>query len=153
MLRRAVLPSQRALVAAVSSSSAVTMGLRFGGHGPTEHDHSQSFSRALTPEENFALLDQKRRPVSSVVPGKLFMRHWTAAEQSTVSIVNRALSIAVTVGIFIWACGYSGLGVNGLNAWHVAGIVFLANWLVLHTHLLWLYPAMLSVVAAQLLLN
>lgn len=148
MLRRA-LPSKLGIV----SASSYSFARRYGGHGPTEHDHTHAFSRPLTATENFALLDQKRRPVSGIVPGKLFMRHWIAAEQSTVSIVNRALSIAVTLGIFVWACGYSGMGWNGLNAWHVGCALFLGNWLVLHTHMMWLFPAMLFVVAAQLLLN
>lgn len=96
--------------------AAVGLALRFGGHGPTVHDHSASFSRALTPEEKIALSDQSHRTVSSVVPGKLFMRHWLAGEQATVSIVNRTLSLFVTLGLFVWASGYSGLGWNSLSA-------------------------------------
>lgn len=149
MLRR-VAPRSSFLLAA---SPSFQISVRHGGGGPTQHDHSHIFSRSLTQEESIALEDQKKRTVSSVVPGKLFMRHWIAAEQSTVSIVNRALSLAVTLGIFVWASGYAGLGVNGLNAWHVVLMTFLANWIVLHTHMLWIAPVLLGAATAQILFN
>lgn len=152
MMRRAAFRSLRGQVSAVVLA-APALSRRWGGGNNKVYDHSDAFSRRLTPEESIALEDQKHRTVSSVVPGKLFLRHWTAAEQSTVSIVNRVLSLLVTLGIFVWASGYAGLGLNGLNAWHCIVGVFLSCWLVLHTHEMWLIPAILGLAALQVLFN
>lgn len=148
-MRRALLPRLT-----VMGGSLVTAARCGHSGGPTHHDHSKIFTRPLSVEEQ-AVLDTQinHRTVSSITPGKLFMRHWTAAEQSTVSIVNRLLSMVVTLSIFIWACGYSTLGYNGLNAWHIVLLAFFCNWMVLHTHMLWLFPAMLAVVTLQVLFN
>lgn len=118
------------------AAAALTTAARFGGHAPTVHDQSGLFARALTVDEQLALEDQKHRTVSGVVPGKMFLRHWTAAEQSTVSILNRVLSIIVTLGIVLWAGAYSSLGFNGMNAVHAAALMFLWGWLGLHTHVM-----------------
>mmetsp|Transcript_53885 Transcript_53885/g.61912 ORF Transcript_53885/g.61912 Transcript_53885/m.61912 type:complete len:153 (+) Transcript_53885:43-501(+) len=152
MLRRVAPKPLSSIMGLRCSAAPMAVSWRFSG-GVSHHDHTHAFSRPLTPEESIALEDQKKRTVSGIVPGKLFMRHWTAAEQSTVSIVNRVVSLIVTLGIFIWATGYASLGYNGLNAWHVAILATLANWIVLHTHMLWLYPIMLGVTLAQLLFN
>ena len=136
-----------------SSTSGVATAMRFGGHSPTDHDHSASFGRQLTVEEQLALEDQKLRTVSGIVPGKLFMRHWVAGEQATVSIVNRFLSIFTSFGIMIWAVGFSGFGLSTYTAAHAAFGVYLLMWFVMHTHMLWLIPVFLGLTTAQILLN
>jgi hypothetical protein len=143
---------RRGVVPFSVKSAAVAM--RFSGGSPTHHDHSNSFSRPLQPEEQSAFKAQiANRPVNSFVPGKVFMRHWIAAEQSTVSIVNRVLSILVTCGLIAYMQAYFKMGFNGMSALHSAVLVFLFNWLVLHTHLLWLYPVGLGAYAVNLILN
>ena len=134
-------------------NTTIACAMRFGGHAPTIHDHSGSFTRPLTVDENLALEDQKLRTVSGIVPGKLFMRHWVAGEQATISIVNRMLSIATSFGIMIWAVGFSGFGISTYTAAHAAFGVYLVMWIVMHTHMLWLIPLFLGLTTAQILLN
>ncbi|KAH9597906.1 hypothetical protein LSM04_005923 [Trypanosoma melophagium] len=133
---------------------ALTMALRNGHHAQTHHDFSNCFTRKLTPEEEVALrLQQEDRKVSAVVPGKMFMRHWIAAEQSTVSVVNRVMSGIIAVFLMLWACCYATLGYNGHNCAHVAGWTFIAYWVVLHTHCMTLIPVFITLALAQLLFN
>src|SRR5688572_13094397 len=76
---------------------------RFASHSATHHDHSSAFASPLTREESIHLDSQKHRTVSGVVPGKVFMRHWTAGEQATISIYNRAISLVVSAAIVLGA--------------------------------------------------
>ncbi|EKF27580.1 hypothetical protein MOQ_008691, partial [Trypanosoma cruzi marinkellei] len=133
---------------------ALTAALRHGHHAQTQHDFSGCFTRKLTREEEESLrVLQDNRPVSAVVPGKLFMRHWIAAEQSTVSVVNRVMSGIISVCLMLWSCGYATLGYNGHNCSHVAGWIFIAFWLVLHTHCMALIPIFSVLALMQLVLN
>jgi hypothetical protein len=131
----------------------VALSLRHSGSSPTFHDHSDAFSRPLTVPEQLSLEDQKLRTVSGVVPGKLFMRHWVAGEQATISIVNRAVSVFTSFGILLWAVGFSGFGLSSMTAIHAMLGVYLLMWFVMHTHFLWLIPVFLSLVTAQIALN
>jgi len=127
--------------------------VRFGSHGPTTHDQSAAFSRPLTVEESMALEDQKNRTVSAIVPGKMFMRHFVMAEQSTVSIVNRALSLVASLGFIAWGVWFSDYGITTISAVHVSIGVSLAAWFILHTHMLWLLPVFLGLTTLQILFN
>ncbi|KEG14829.1 hypothetical protein DQ04_00291150 [Trypanosoma grayi] len=151
MLRRAI-PASR--IVTLCTLPALSGALRHSHHTQTKHDFSGCFTRKLTPEEEEALeLQQDRRTVSAVVPGKMFMRHWIATEQSTVSVVNRVMTGIMSVCLMLWACGYATLGYNGHNCAHVAGWAFMAYWLVLHTHCMWMAPAFVTLALMQLLLN
>ncbi|EKF98475.1 hypothetical protein TCSYLVIO_010627 [Trypanosoma cruzi] len=151
MLRR-VFPVSRAAVR--GPTLALTAALRHGHHAQTRHDFSGCFLRKLTREEEESLrVLQDNRPVSAVVPGKLFMRHWIAAEQSTVSVVNRVMSGIISVCLMLWSCGYATLGYNGHNCAHVAGWIFIAFWLVLHTHCMAMIPLFSLIALMQLVLN
>lgn len=148
MFRRITLP-----IGTSASLSALHMAARAGSHKPTTHDWSQIFPLHMTAEARAALQAQSHRTVSAVVPGKMFMRHWIVAEQSTVSVVNRVISGMIAVFTMIWAAGYATLGYNGHNSAHVAGWIFIAYWLVLHTHMMWLAPTMLGLALLELALN
>lgn len=149
MFRR-VLPSATASFVALSPLCTAARGAH---HKPTTHDWSQIFEHPLSEVEKAELASQMNRSVSSVVPGEMFMRHWIAAEQSTVSVVNRVISGMIAVFTMIWAAGYATLGYNGHNCAHTAGWMFIAYWLVLHTHIMWLAPAFLALGFLELLLN
>ncbi|KAG5505196.1 hypothetical protein JIQ42_04384 [Leishmania sp. Namibia] len=148
MLRRVTLP-----LCAIGAVSGRSTAVRAAHHKPTTHDWSQILPQHMTAEARATLQAQSHRTVSAVVPGKLFMRHWIAAEQSTVSVVNRVISGMIAVFTMIWAAGYATLGYNGHNCAHVAGWIFIAYWLVLHTHMMWLAPAMLALAILELALN
>ena len=136
MMRR-VCPARPAFRAAAT--------MRFGGGGGSQtFDHSASFSRPLTPDEQAALDAQKNRTVNKVVPGKVFMRHFIAAEQSTVSIENRVMSLILSGGIMLAFSVYSGVGLSTYNAALGFFFVFFMNFLVLHTHMN-LYPAFAAI--------
>ncbi len=137
----------------IQSARALTAALRCSGSAPTIHDHSDAFERPLTVPEQLLLEDQKLRTVSGIVPGKMFMRHWAAGEQATISIVNRIVSITTSFGIMIWAVGFAGFGLSTYTAIHCMMGVFLLMWFVLHTHYLWLVPVLLSLLTAQIVLN
>ena len=110
--------------------------LRFGGGGGGD----STFSRPLTETEQAQFALQKNRTVNKVVPGKLFMRHFIAAEQSTVSIENRTMSIIVCVALILGCSVYADCGLTTYNAALGFAFVFLMNFFVLHTHMN-LYPA------------
>eukprot|EP00796_Vickermania_ingenoplastis_P009058 gene9058-6356_t len=130
MLRR-----QSALPKAVVSSCALLQALRTAHHKPTVHDWSNIWSKTPSVEEQAAINSQAHRTVSAVVPGELFMRHWIAAEQSTMSVANRVISGMIIVVGMVWAAGYATLGYNSHNSAHVAGWFFLALFFtILHTH-------------------
>ncbi|XQJ25850.1 hypothetical protein NXY56_001794 [Leishmania guyanensis] len=148
MFRRVTLP-----VGTTVSLSTFNMAARTSFHKPTTHDWSQILPQHVTAEARAALQAQSHRTVSAVVPGKMFMRHWIVAEQSTVSVVNRVISGMIAVFTMIWAAGYATLGYNGHNSAHTAGWFFIAYWLVLHTHMMWLAPMMLGLALLQLALN
>ena len=121
-----------------------TAAVRFAGQQATTHDHSACFERALTAEEKEVLEAQKHRSINAFVPGKAFMRHFIAAEQSTVSIYNRGMSALVTAALVGAAGVYAPLGVTAYSAWALIAYVFMANFLVLHTHKNWLLIAFLG---------
>ncbi|KAK7198521.1 hypothetical protein NESM_000813800 [Novymonas esmeraldas] len=148
MFRRVALP-----VGTGAALSAFSMAARTAYHKPTTHDWSHILPQQMTADARAALQAQSHRTVSAVVPGEMFMRHWIVAEQSTVSVVNRVLSGMIAVFTMIWAAGYATLGYNGHNSAHVAGWMFIAYWLVLHTHMMWLAPTMLGLAILELLLN
>ncbi|KAG5509477.1 hypothetical protein JKF63_06788 [Porcisia hertigi] len=148
MFRRVIFP-----IGANAALSAFSMATRTSSHKPTTHDWSKILPQNMTAEAHAALQEQSHRTVSGVVPGKMFMRHWIVAEQSTVSVVNRVISGMVAIFTMIWASGYATLGYNGHNSAHVAGWIFIAYWLVLHTHIMWLAPAMLGLALLELFLN
>ncbi|KPI83939.1 hypothetical protein ABL78_7019 [Leptomonas seymouri] len=148
MFRRVTLP-----LSTTAAFSAFSMAARTAHHKPTTHDWSHIFPQNMSPEASAALKAQSRRTVSAVVPGEMFMRHWIVAEQSTLSVVNRVISGIIAVCTMIWAAGYATLGYNGHNSAHVAGWMFVAYWLVLHTHMMWLLPAGVGMALLQLILN
>ncbi|GET87173.1 hypothetical protein, conserved [Leishmania tarentolae] len=148
MFRRATLP-----IGTSPSLSALRTAARTGSHKPTTHDWSKILPQYMPAEARAVLQAQSHRTVSAVVPGKMFMRHWIVAEQSTVSVVNRVISGMVAVFTMIWAAGYATLGYNGHNSAHVAGWIFIAYWVVLHTHIMWLAPTMLGLALLELALN
>ncbi|RNF26979.1 uncharacterized protein Tco025E_00784 [Trypanosoma conorhini] len=151
MLRR-VFPASQSV--ARWALPALSGALRHGHHRLTQHDFSECFSRKLSSEEEEALqILQEHRPVSAVVPGKMFMRHWIAAEQSTVSVVNRVISGIISVCLMIWSCGYATLGYNGHGCAHLAGWFFIAYWLILHTHCMALFPFFATIAVLQLVVN
>ncbi|RNF04264.1 hypothetical protein TraAM80_05400 [Trypanosoma rangeli] len=151
MLRR-VFPAS--ISVARCALPALSGALRHVHQKQTQHDFSECFLRKLTEEEEEALRTlQDRRPISAVVPGKMFMRHWIAAEQSTVSVVNRAISGIISICLIIWSCGYATLGYNGHSCAHLAGWFFVAYWLFLHTHHVALIPLFLSLSVLQLVVN
>ena len=124
------------------TSLTSTFQKRFGGGGPVKnYDHSASFSRQLTASESEALAQQKNRTVSSVIPGKLFMRHWLAGEQATVSIFNRGVSLGVTAGLVLWATFSFGNGNSNYSAVQMMCYTTFCLFLVLHTHMPQLYAA------------
>jgi hypothetical protein len=131
MLRRQLNTSRATL------SCGALVAKRFGGgDSSAEYDHSGAFARPLSGNETAILKKQKNRTVSGIVPGKLFMRHWIAAEQATVSIYNRGLSIAATIAIILAAGVYS-----TSNSWTtesaipLMGLVYFAYFMVVHTHM------------------
>lgn len=129
MLRR---PSS--LIKAVSGMS-LQCAQRYAHHKPTVHDWSQIWRHTPSAEEQSAIQSQSHRTVSAVVPGEMFMRHWIAAEQSTMSVANRVISGMIIVVGMVWAAGFGTLGYNGHNCAHTAGWFFLAAFFViLHTH-------------------
>ncbi|KAL7700361.1 hypothetical protein N2W54_003639 [Lotmaria passim] len=148
MFRRVTLP-----LGTTAALSAFRMAARTAYHKPTTHDWSQILPQNMSDEVRAALQAQSHRTVSGVVPGEMFMRHWIAAEQSTVSVVNRVISGMIAVFTMLWAAGYATLGYNGHNSAHVAGWMFIAYWLILHTHMLWLAPTFLGLALLELLLN
>lgn len=148
MFRR-VTPS----VAVASGYSLFQTATRGAHHKPTTHDWSQVLPQHLSTADRAAVEAQKHRTVSGVVPGEMFMRHWIVAEQSTVSVVNRVISGMIAVFTMLWAAGYATLGYNGHNSAHVAGWIFIGYWLVLHTHLMWLAPALTGLALLELILN
>jgi inner membrane protein involved in colicin E2 resistance len=105
------------------------------------YDHSASFSRSLSPDESEVLKAMADRTVSGVVPGKLFMRHWLAAEQATVSIYNRGLSAVVTMALLLWAGCYPTSGGTTESAIPMMGFAFFVYFMVVHTHMHNLYYA------------
>lgn len=149
MLRRALPVGCFAAAALPVISTAV----RYAHHKPTTHDWSRIWSRPLSEDEAAKVAQQSHRTVSAVVPGEMFMRHWIVAEQSTVSVVNRVISGMIAVFTMIWAAGYATLGYNGHNAAHTAGWAFIAYWIILHTHRMWLTPTFLAFAFAELILN
>ncbi len=137
----------------LGATAVLATPVRSSSSSPTFHDHTDAFSRPLTAQEQLSLEEQSLRTVSGVVPGKLFMRHWVAGEQATVSIVNRLMSVVTSFGILIWAAGYSGFGLSSYTAIHAMVGVNLMMWVVMHTHMLWLIPVFLGLTTAQILLN
>ena len=133
--------------------AATLSALRFSVDTSKTYDHSASFSRGLTAKEDEAVAALKNRTVSGIVPGKLFMRHWIAGEQATVSIYNRALSLIVTFGLILWAGSYSTLGFNTESAVAMQLAVFFAIFLVVHTHMMELYGVFLGAYAVALALG
>ena len=123
----------RRTFAATRVQPALAMSLRFAGGAPTTHDHSGSFTRALTAEEQLVMEDVKNRTVSKVVPGKLFMRHWIATEQSTYSITLRAAFLTGIAFAGIYFSVYAGAGFTSVSWVHFAIAVAAANYMVLHT--------------------
>ncbi|KAG8345731.1 hypothetical protein ERJ75_001004800 [Trypanosoma vivax] len=151
MLRRA---NPLGCVALKRTLPTLSITCRHGHHPVTRHDFTGIFSRPLTMEEEVALKQQQEhRPVSAVVPGKVFMRHWIAGEQATLSVVNRVVSGFVTVCLILWSCGYAALGCGGYTCAHVAGWMFMAYWFVLQTHVTALVPVFAALGLFQLLLN
>ena len=131
MLRRQV------NTARLSLSCGSMVAKRFGGvDHSVEYDHSGAFARPLGGSETEALIAQKNRTVSGVVPGKVFMRHWISAEQATVSIYNRGLSVMFTIALILLAGVYS-----TTNSWStesalpMMGLVYFAYFMVVHTHM------------------
>ena len=114
---------------------------RFGGGAGKSFHHEGSMGRAMNPFEGEALHNQTNRSVSKVIPGKLFMRHWMAGEQATVSIFNRGISIAVTAGMVLYGTFLYGNGNSQYSAIHMWLYVFMCTFLVLHTHMPQLYAA------------
>ncbi|AAZ12423.1 uncharacterized protein TEOVI_000849000 [Trypanosoma equiperdum] len=134
--------------------SNCNVSIRHGRHGLTRHDFSNVFSRSLTEEEMKALQQQQEyRPVSAVVPGKLFMRHWIAGEQATESVVDRVISGFVFVCFMLWGCGFATLGFNGNSCAHTAVLVFIAYWLYLQTHCRLLISALATLAVLHLIVN
>ena len=125
-----------------------------GGDHSVEYDHSGAFARPLAAQEAEALAAQKNRTVSGVVPGKVFMRHWISAEQATVSIYNRGLSVVVTIALILLAGVYS-----TTNSWStesalpMMGLVYFAYFLVLHTHMNSLWGAFFGLYCVALALG
>lgn len=132
--------------------AAALASFRFAGGAPTHHDHSGSFSRPLTAEEQLAMNDVKNRTVSKIVPGKLFMRHWIATEQSTYSIALRAVFLTAIGVTGIYFGLYSGSGYSNLSWLQFAFAVAVANYVVLHTtHPVWMTAFISAYVALYLL--
>ena len=111
-----------------------------GGHSPTIHDRSSLFSTPLTVDDKLNLEDQKNRTVSGVVPGKMFMRHWIAGEQSTISVANRAVSLSLSFMIILAAGFYWERGTSVVNWTTVASLVFVGGFLAAHTHMMIIIP-------------
>jgi uncharacterized membrane protein YozB (DUF420 family) len=150
MLRRQVATSSRV---AVSCGSLVAK--RFGGgDSSVEYDHSGAFARPLSGHESEILKAQKNRTVSGVVPGKVFMRHWISAEQATVSIYNRGLSVAVTIALILLGGVYA-----TTNSWStetalpLMGFVYFTYFMVVHTHMNSLYGVFFGAYCIALLLG
>ena len=130
----------RRRVPTASTAARVVLGAaRFAVDTTKVYDHSASFSRALSESEQVALDAQKNRTVSAIVPGKLFMRHFLAGEQATISIYNRGMSVLVTFALILGAGCYAGLGANTESVVPLAAFAFFVNFLVLHTHMNSLY--------------
>jgi hypothetical protein len=140
MLRRQVNIVSRS----VGASAAACASLRFSVDTSKKYDHSASFSRPLNESEATDLERMRNRTVSAIVPGKLFMRHWIAGEQATVSIYNRALSLMVTFGLIAWAGTYSTFGFSTESSLIAEAFVFLTIFLVVHTHMNELYAVCLG---------
>jgi hypothetical protein len=126
---------------------------RFGGVKAGNFDHSASFSRKLTESEAEALAAQKYRVVPGFVPGKLFMRHWVAGEQATVSIYNRGISVAVTALLVLGAGLYSTSAFHTESAWPFIFAAYFTYFLVLHTHMNEVYGAAAVLYAVYLALG
>nr|CCC91470.1 conserved hypothetical protein [Trypanosoma congolense IL3000] len=127
MLRRALPLANMGVRCALTTSG---VSLRHSHHKTTHHDFSDVFARQLTSEEAEAFRrQQEKRTVSSVVPGKMFMRHWIPAEQATDSVVDRVLSGFVFVCFMLWGCAYATLGFNGSSCAQMSFLVFLTYWL------------------------
>ncbi len=144
---------RRPRLAAVSLRTGVFAAARLGSHGPVHHyDHTASLSRAPSEAEALALAAQSNRTVSGVVPGKLFMRHWLAAQQSTESIYTRGLSLVWT-GVIVVAAGvYGGFGLDTQSALMFEALAFFAIFLMAETH--WhLMPLFAGIYAVWLLVG
>lgn len=124
---------------AVGVSPALVMPQRHSAGKVVVFDHSSCYEHRPSAADSAAVAAQQHRVVNGYVPGKLFMRHWIAGEQSAVSIGNRIISLAVTFAL-IWAAGAYGplLGAGGANGVSFLGssaFVGFALWLTLHTHM------------------
>lgn len=130
MLRRS-----SSLTKVATSCISMQQAMRSLHHKPTKHDWSMIWANRPTKADQDAIESQMRRTVSAVVPGEMFMRHWIAAEQSTMSVANRVISGMIIVVCMVWAAGYATLGYNSHTCAHVAGWIFLATYLVvLYSH-------------------
>lgn len=104
-------------------------------HKPTTHDWSEMWSHSPSKLEQQYIQNEHNRTVSAVVPGEMFMRHWIAAEQSTMSVANRVISGMIIVVCMVWAAGYATLGYNSHTCAHMAGWIFVVSYLVvLYSH-------------------
>lgn len=149
MLRRQGSVTKVAAVALASLHASI----RSAHHKPTTHDWAPIWTHTPSAEESVAIKNQAFRPVSAVVPGEMFMRHWIAAEQSTVSVVNRVISGMIIVVCLVWASGFATLGYNSHSCAHTAGWFFLAAfYILLESHNL-LLGALLAVGAGVQLLQ
>ncbi|CCW67851.1 unnamed protein product [Phytomonas sp. Hart1] len=138
---------------AVAARLALSSSHRTSSHSATHHDWSRIFSHPLTDVEKELVQQQMNRTVSTVVPGKMFMRHWINTEQSTESVVDRVVGGMIIIFTIIWASGYSTLGYNSHTSAHTAGWFFIAYYIVFLTHAMWLAPVFMTGLAAQLMLN
>lgn len=133
---------------------AAAMQLRFGGgsDNPSKYDNSHTFSRSLSAEEQQLFAAQTHnRPVNAIVPGKMFMRHFIAGEQATVSVYNRAISWAVTFFLVFGGSLYVPMGFGSdQGTMQTSMAVLFATFIITHTHLN-LWPTFCAVTAVSLL--
>eukprot|EP00758_Cryptobia_borreli_P010434 Tbor_TRINITY_DN5567_c1_g1::TRINITY_DN5567_c1_g1_i1::g.13330::m.13330 len=134
MMRRAVPFAPQCSLVAFAASPTYVSSYRFGGGAPTHHDHSGCFTRPLTMDEQSSMNSVLNRTVSGIVPGKMFMRHWIVTEQSSFSIVYRAVWFTVVL-LVVGSTGlYSGAGINSQSWTQMATFLFLLSYIILHTH-------------------
>lgn len=144
---------RRPLTRVVPAPTLFAAQLRFGAGPVKEYNHGASMSRPLTEDDGAILQAQKNRTVSGIVPGKLFMRHWLAGEQATVSIYNRVFSLIVTWLLVMWAGAYASNGGFKVYSMEMTFVyAMFAFFMVLHTHMN-LMPCFLGAYAVLLVLG
>lgn len=111
----------------------VSCALRSSHSGPTHHDHSACFERELSAQEKIAFDAMvEHRPVSAVVPGKLFMRHFFAGEMTAHSIIGRMIGWVMAIGLISFSALYSGMGITSYSFLQFLLYAFVASFAAWH---------------------